>query len=177
MVCLAVLAAASAQTQTARVVTFICGGDPGTVLTASSSAGAPTVATGLACAQAIAEVLSVAPGDAESRWEVHVSAIGDKAGKERVNYTIAEKLSGPQGPAGPQGPSGLQGLAGQQGLAGLPGPQGQPGPPGAPGLSGLSGVHVVKAAPVFSNANVLSNAAMCPLGEVALSGGYALNGS
>jgi hypothetical protein len=113
----AVLAAATALGQSARVVILKCDGDPATVSTSSSSGGAPTVASGQTCAQAIAEVLGLQPGDAESRWEVHVSSIGDKAGKERITYTLAENLRGPQGPMGPQGPSGLAGLTGPQGAA------------------------------------------------------------
>jgi collagen triple helix repeat protein len=136
----AVLAAATAFSQSARVVIVSCAGDPAVVLTSTSSAGAPTVANGQSCAQAIAEVLSLQPGDAESRWEVHVSSIGDKAGKERVTYTLAENLRGPQGPMGPQGPSGLPGLTGPPGAPSMvPGPQGPVGPAGPTGPAGAAG--------------------------------------
>jgi hypothetical protein len=137
----AVLAAATAFSQSARVVIVSCAGDPAVVLTSTSSAGAPTVANGQSCAQAIAEVLSLQPGDAESRWEVHVSSIGDKAGKERVTYTLAENLRGPQGPIGPQGPSGLPGLTGPPGAPSMvPGPLGPVGPTGPQGPPGSSAV-------------------------------------
>jgi hypothetical protein len=137
----AVLAAATAFGQSARVVILNCGGDPAVVLTSSGAGGAPTVASGQTCAQAIAEVLGLQPGDAESRWEVHVSSIGDKAGKERITYTLAENLRGPQGPIGPQGSSGLQGLTGPPGAPSMvPGPQGPTGPAGPQGPAGASGV-------------------------------------
>jgi hypothetical protein len=70
---------------------------------------------------------------------VHVTSIGDKSGKERVTYTLAENLRGPQGPMGPQGPSGLPGLTGPPGAPSMvPGPQGPVGPAGPQGPPGAS---------------------------------------
>jgi hypothetical protein len=127
---------ARAQSQTARVVTLTCGGEPLAVLSATSTPGAPEVVVGQACAQAIAAVLSVPPGNDESRWEVLAVAVDDSTGRERVTYTLAENRRGPQGPAGPEGPAGPAGPIGPQGPESrVPGPAGPTGPQGLPGPS------------------------------------------
>ena len=138
----ATLLARVADAQSARAVTITCAGDPSVVLSSSSSAGAPVVNAGLACAQALSDVLSVPAGTEDTRWDVQTSALSDKVGKERVTYMIVETLRGPQGPAGPQGasggpgPQGNPGPMGPQGSAGATGPTGPTGPAGANGTPG-----------------------------------------
>jgi hypothetical protein len=157
----AVLSAAMTEAQTARVVTFTCSAQPSKVLTSSSSMGAPAVGVGLPCAQAIAEVISLPTGDAETRWEVLVTASGENgAGKGSLAYTLAETLRGPQGPAGPQG---SPGLSGQPGPAGPPGAPGQPsnvpgpvGPVGPVGPAGATGSKVLAYAADINGSNNLS---------------------
>ncbi len=152
--CLAVaviLIAGTAHADT-RAVTFTCAGDPATVLTSSSSQGAPIVNAGLPCAQALADVVSVAPGDDESRWEVQAAAIADKLGKERLTYTVVENRRGPAGPLGPQGASGSpgpQGGPGPMGLPGAPGPVGATGPQGAQGPAGVAPILLFNQWPGF----------------------------
>ena len=177
----AMLAALPAQAQSARVVTLSCAQDPSVVVASNSSAGSPIVDLGLPCAQALAEVLSVAPGDTELRWDVHVTSVGDKAGKECVTYTVAENLRGPQGPTGPQGPSGPPGAPGGPGPVGpqgVPGPKGPPGPTGPPGTpGGFAGIHILKSEPIENTIYVKQDRVYCPEGEVVLSGGYYTTGA
>jgi hypothetical protein len=135
--------ASDVRAQSARAVTFTCAGDPSLVLTSSSSAGAPAVATALPCAQALSDVLSVPAGTDDTRWEVQTSALSDKVGKERVTYMLVETLRGPQGPAGPQGTSGSTGPQGDPGPIGPMGPAGPQGPVGPAGPAGTSSLPTV----------------------------------
>jgi hypothetical protein len=144
LVLAAMLVAGEAHAQSARAVTFVCFGDPALVVTSTSSQGAPTVDSGVPCAQALSDLLSVPPGDNETRWEVQATATADKAGKERLSYMVVENARGPAGPPGPQGesgPAGPQGEPGPMGLPGAPGPTGPPGPQGPAGVAAISLFH------------------------------------
>lgn len=79
-------------------------------------------------------------------------------------------LTGPQGIQGPIGPAGIQGLQGAMGLTGATGPTG---PQGIQGLPGLSKWAIVKTGYFNVNPGHIE-AAMCPSGDVVISGGIDL---
>lgn len=103
-----------------------------------------------------------------------------------------EAPAGPPGPTGSQGPRGADGIPGLQGpdggtgdpgppgIAGVDGPPGDPGPPGAQGPQGPigptrpSGYVLIARAGAASTAGFASAVAKCPVGEIALGGGYAV---
>ncbi|HEY7409590.1 MAG TPA: collagen-like protein [Vicinamibacteria bacterium] len=165
-----------------RVVALTCSGQPLVVSAVSRSAGAPDPTVGTPCAEALSDILTAAPTDPELWWQVASVALSDKAGKERVGYTLMESLRGPQGPRGPEGAQGIQGEPGDrgpQGLPGMPGLQGDPGiqgPPGAPG--GLGGYVIVTESFTGSlpSDHVLSVEAACPAGKKAVGGGARMPG-
>jgi hypothetical protein len=74
------------------------------------------------------------------------------------------------GSPGPIGPAGIQGLQGPTGLTGATGPTG---PQGIQGLPGLSKWVIVRAGYFNVNPGMIE-AAMCPSGDVVLSGGVDL---
>ena len=83
---------------------------------------------------------------------------------------------GPQGPQGPQGPAGSTGLAGPPGPEGPTGPAGPIGPEGPAGpagpAGGVAGAHDEFALGVLDSQTPKSAEVFCPVGEVALGGGF-----
>lgn len=86
---------------------------------------------------------------------------------------------GPQGaagPAGPQGAAGPTGDAGPAGAVGDPGPQGAMGPPGDPatlaGSKAISGFYVAELRYTVSSTSLANYTITCPLGKVAIGGGW-----
>jgi len=105
----------------------------------------------------------------------------------------ADGAAGPQGPAGAggavgsQGPTGADGAVGSQGPAGADGAVGSQGPSGADGAvgpqgtTGATGVVGLQYVSSTSNTSLMvpeSGAAVsCPVGKIALSGGFSIVGS
>ena len=115
-----------------------------------------------------------------------LSAIAAKGGSGSPGSAGSQ---GPQGPQGPKGDTGAQGPEGDTGDPGLQGPKGDTGATGAAGPQGASGA--TGATGTFSAADITvvytpppvkvpaagegpaTEEAVCPAGDVAISGGYA----
>ena len=90
--------------------------------------------------------------------------------------------AGPAGPTGPAGPAGAKGDTGDTGPAGPAGPAGPQGPQGPAGPSGFSGYQVVTGPAVgqtYSLGGLTEHIfdAVCPSGDVVISGGWSSGGS
>lgn len=80
---------------------------------------------------------------------------------------------GVQGVQGDTGVAGPQGVAGATGPAGVQGVQGDTGATGPQGVAGVSGLEIVSATRLYVFG--LNNASLdCPVGKVAIAGGYDL---
>jgi len=92
-----------------KAVLLTCDGIPIVVVSSQSSFGAPAVALGMPCADAVAAIVS-APLEDGRGWDVNVT-YGDK---KITNYAIVEvdKIPGPPGPEGPKGDMGDPGIGG-----------------------------------------------------------------
>jgi hypothetical protein len=87
--------------------------------------------------------------------------------------------TGPQGPAGTKGDTGAtgpQGPAGAKGDTGATGPAGPAGPQGPAGPAGLNGSTIITVAGGTSSGDKQFTVT-CPVGDVALSGGFDIQGS
>jgi hypothetical protein len=157
-----------------RAVVFTCGDNPSVVLSAVSSVSAPVLSLGMLCAQALADVVSVPPGDVDTKWEVLAVLTPDRGGRSLVTYSVVESQRGPQGPAGPAGPDGPMGVQGPIGPAGPPGPPGQAGPTGPTGPSGVSALRFHTAFATVPPGDTLSHSAIAECGpdERIVSGGF-----
>jgi hypothetical protein len=105
--------------------------------------------------------------------EVAYNVQGPQGNQGNQGFQGPIGLTGPQGVPGLQGspgPQGTQGPKGDTGPIGLTGPQGLPGAQGAQGVPGLSSWTTVRTG-YFNVAPGTIEAAMCPSGDVVLSGG------
>ena len=88
--------------------------------------------------------------------------------------------TGPAGPAGPTGATGATGATGPTGPRGPAGPSGPTGPKGATGATGPAGVanvqRVVGPESAFNTTKQKQAQATCPIGKVAVGGGYTVRG-
>jgi len=125
----------------------------------------------------------------------HASTIGSNSCPESgpAGITGPPGPEGPQGPKGDPGPQGIQGIQGvqgqtgaqgAQGVQGPPGPQGPMGPTGPQGPQGIQGTpgipggvsgHELVQNPVtrtLAKNTTTEVTAFCPVGKVAVGGGY-----
>jgi hypothetical protein len=93
--------------------------------------------------------------------------LGNPDGSCPNGVALAWSVRGPTGPAGPQG---------KPGLPGKPGPAGNSGPTSPAGFQHLTPI-TKKANGVVSSGGSTAAAALCPTGQVALSGGYRIDGA